>query len=196
MKILDIKKYGPIYRFSDANLYWTLYHLSKNKSLWRRNLASKVGLGEVSMRNVLKILKEWNFIMIESHGIIISDDGRLFLHSIPIEIVESNLSDYVGIPNQCCCGIIVFKQSSKIQDGIRQRDICIKSGANGCITFILKDGKLTIPPGRNLDEEYSDSLKKIERSLCLAEGDVLILSYSVDECAAANAAVMASLDLI
>ena len=63
MKILDIKKYGPIYRFSDANLYWTLYHLSKNKSLGRRNLASKVGIGEGSMRNVLKILKEWNFMM-------------------------------------------------------------------------------------------------------------------------------------
>lgn len=196
MKILDIKKYGPIYRFSDANLYWTLYHLSKSEFVGRRNLAFKVGIGEGSMRNILKILKEWNFVTVENRGIIISDEGRLFLQSIPIEVIRANLSEYVDVQDQYCCGIIVFKQSSKIQDGLKQRDICIRSGANGCITFIMKNGRLTIPPGHSLDTEYSGNLGGLENSLNLAEGDVLILSYSADEYAAANAAVIASLDLI
>ena len=196
MMILNAKKCGPTYRFTDANLYWTLYHLSKGKCMGRRNLASMVGIGEGSMRNVLKILKDWNFIIIENRGIMISDEGRLFLQSIPIEIVEeADLQDYVGI-QQCCCGIIVFNQSSKVQDGLKQRDVCIKAGASGCITFVVKNKKLTIPPGRSLDAEYSGSLEKLENLLHLADGDVLILSYSADKCIAANAAAMASLDLI
>ncbi len=196
MKILNIKKYGPIYRFNDANIYWTLYHLSKSEYTGRSNLAFKVGIGEGSMRNILKILKEWNFIIVENRGITISDEGRLFLQSIPIKIIEVNLSNYIDINNQYCCGIIVFKRSFKIQNGLKQRDICIKSGANGCITFIIKNGRLTILPGHSLDTEYSGNFREMENSLNLAEGDVLILSYSEDKYAAANAAIMASLDLI
>ena len=196
MKILDIKKYGPVYRFTDANLYWTLYYLSKNKTIGRRSLALHVGIGEGSMRNILNILKEWHFVETFNRGIRISQDGALFLSTIPLEVVDLKLSGYPELQNQAQCSVVVLQASSKIQDGLRQRDVCIRSGANGGITIVMKNECLLIPPDHLLAQDNPEFVETISSSSKMNDGDVLIISFAEELHSAANGAIMAALDLI
>ena len=47
MKIIDEPQFGPMFRFNDANVYWSLYVLSDGKRMGRKRLAeSEVDLFE------------------------------------------------------------------------------------------------------------------------------------------------------
>ena len=46
MKIMDIPAFGPMFRFTDANVYYSLYLLADGKRLGRKKLAELVGVGE------------------------------------------------------------------------------------------------------------------------------------------------------
>lgn len=53
MKIMDIPMYGPMFRFSDANVYYALYLLTQQPKIGRKALAEKCGVGEGSMRHII-----------------------------------------------------------------------------------------------------------------------------------------------
>lgn len=196
MKILGYKEFGPIYRFTDAEIYWTLWYLSRAKILGRRTIASNVGLGEGSIRSILNILKEWDLVHIRSKGIVLSENGRRFLDAIPLNIVEIPvLGNYLDDEELHRCCVHVSKRASKVTDGIRQRDMCIKNGAKGCVTFVMTDGRLTIPPDIDMESNH-DVTGEIVKSAGMCNGDVLVVGYSLDRLGAANGALSASLDLI
>ncbi len=58
MKIIDEPQFGPMFRFNDANVYWSLHVLSSGKSMGRKRLAQEVGIGDGSMRRIIDTLKE------------------------------------------------------------------------------------------------------------------------------------------
>ena len=65
MKIMDIPAFGPMFRFTDANVYYALYILSDGKRIGRKKLAEEAGVGEGSMRRILDKFREWNFVEIK-----------------------------------------------------------------------------------------------------------------------------------
>ena len=64
MRIIDTPQYGPMFRFTDANVYWALYILSDGKRMGRKRLADEIGVGEGSMRRILETLRQWEMITI------------------------------------------------------------------------------------------------------------------------------------
>ena len=64
MKIIDAPQYGPMFRFTDASVYWALYLLSDGRRVGRKRLSDMIGIGEGSMRRILNELKEKEFIII------------------------------------------------------------------------------------------------------------------------------------
>lgn len=193
MKIIDAPQFGPMFRFNDANVYWTMYLLSNGKRIGRKRLADEVGIGEGSMRRILDTLSEWEYISIKQTGIVITKAGQSFLDQIPIQPVDIFLEgSVIGTEQQ---GVIVKGVASKVNNGMEQRDAGIKVGAEGCTTIVYRDGKLCIPPDWNLDAERPDVAKKIREEYGMKLDDALIIGGGNNKQTAIIAAVSAALEL-
>ncbi|AGI47524.1 hypothetical protein TALC_00524 [Thermoplasmatales archaeon BRNA1] len=194
MKIMDIPAFGPMFRFTDANVYYALYLLSDGKRLGRKRLAELSGVGEGSMRRILEKFREWNFVDIKQTGISISKQGMTFLEQIPIRLFDINLGESVVGSHQQ--GVVVFGVSSKIVNGMQQRDAGIKAGASGCTTIVIRNGALMIPPDWNMDEQTPELAAKIRKETGIGPEDVIIVGSADSQISAVEASLNAAFDLI
>ena len=194
MKIIESPQYGPMFRFTDANVYYALYILSDGKRVGRKKLAEEAGVGEGSMRRILDKFREWNFVQIKQTGISITKAGLVFLDQIPVRLIDVDLQgSVVGDFTQ---GVIVYGASSKIVNGMQQRDAGIKAGAEGCTTIVIRDGKLMIPPDWNMDEQTPELAYKIRKDTGITADDVIIVGGGSSKIAAVEAVLNAAFELV
>ena len=193
MRIIDTPQYGPMFRFTDANVYWALYVLSDGKRMGRKRLSEEIGVGEGSMRRILETLRQWEMINIKQTGITITRSGLGFLSEIPIKVVDVDLKDsVVGDYNQA---VIVYGVGKKIQNGMQQRDAGVRVGAIGCSTLVVRDGVLMMPPDWNMDKECPETAAKIREVTNITEDDVIIVGSANDQHTAVVAALTAAFEL-
>jgi len=194
MKIMEVPQFGPMFRFSDASIYWALHVLSDGRRIGRKKLAEMVGIGEGSMRRIIDTLKDWNFITVKQTGITITKAGQTFLNQIPMRIVDVELGgSTVGDYSQ---SILVMGVADKIHNGMQQRDAGIKAGATGCTTLVIRDGALMIPPDWNIDERDPDLAYKIRKDTGITQNDVIIVGSANTKVLAVAAAINAAFELI
>lgn len=194
MKIIEMPQYGPMFRFTDANVYWALYTLSEGRRIGRKRLAEESGVGEGSMRRILETLRDKGFVSIKQTGIIITREGQAFLEELPLKVVNVDLGDaVVGSHSQA---VLVYGVAKKIENGMQQRDVGIRVGADGCTTVVFRNGVLTIPPDWNLEEQRPSIAKAIRESTDMSEDDALIVGSSSDKNMAMVAALAAAFELI
>ena len=194
MKIMDIPAFGPMFRFTDANVYYALYLLSDGSRMGRKALADACGVGEGSMRRILEKFREWDFVEIRQTGISISKAGLAFLEQIPIRLIDVDISGSVmGAYQQ---GVIVYGVAGRVGNGMKQRDAGVRSGGVGCTTILLRDGHLCIPPDWNMDEHTPELAYKIRKDTGISENDVIIVGDADKKIIAIEAAINAAFDLI
>jgi predicted transcriptional regulator len=194
MKIIEVPQFGPMFRFSDASIYWALYTLSDGKRLGRKKLAETVGIGEGSMRRIIDTLKEWNFILVKQTGITITKAGQTFLNKIPIRVISIDLGDStIGAHSQ---SVLVMGVGDKVHNGMQQRDAGIKVGATGCTTVVIRDGVLMIPPDWNLDEKDPELAYKIRKETGITKDDAIIVGSADTKMLAIEAAINAAFEMI
>lgn len=194
MKIIEAPQYGPMFRFTDASVYWALYVLSDGKRMGRKRLSEEIGVGEGSMRRIIETLRERDMISIKQTGITITKTGLAYLEELPIVVVDVKLGD--SIVGEFSRSVIVRGVADKIQNGMQQRDAGIKVGASGCTTVVMREGDLFIPPDWNLDKERPDIAKEIRDKTMMTEKDVLIVGSGDNLVVATAAALTAAFELI
>ena len=194
MKIIESPQYGPMFRFTDANVYWALHILSSGKRIGRKKLADDIGVGEGSMRRIIETLRERDMIMIKQTGITITKTGLSYIERIPIEIVDVNIGD--AVYGRFQKSIVVRGVAEKIQNGMQQRDVGIRVGALGCTTIVIRDGKLMMPPDWVLDEKNPELAETIYEKTKLTDKDALIVGSADDDKKAMVAALTAAFELI
>ena len=193
MRIIDAPQYGPMFRFTDASVYWALHVLSDGKRMGRRRLADAVGVGEGSMRRILNTLKEWDMVSVKQTGITITRAGLQFLEEIPIEVIDVDLGDMVL--GDCVQGILVRGVANLVENGMQQRDAGIRAGALGCTTILIRDGALMMPPDWNIDTHDPEMAAKIRETSGITEKDIIIVGSANDQTTAINAALTAAFEL-
>jgi len=194
MKIMEVPQFGPMFRFSDANIYWALHLLSDCRRVGRKKLAEMVGIGEGSMRRIIDTLKEWDFVTVKQTGITITKTGHAFLSKIPIKVVDVDLGEStVGEFSQ---SVLVLGVSDKIYNGMQQRDAGIKVGATGCTTVVIRDGVLLIPPDWNIDERNPVLAQSIRKETGITQSDVIIVGSADTKILAIEAAINAAFELL
>ena len=191
MKIIDEPQFGPMFRFNDANVYWSLHLLSDGRRMGRKRLADEVGVGEGSMRRIIDTLKEWDFINIKQTGITITKAGISFLEQLPLRPV--NIFVEGSVAGACQQGVLVLGGADKVVNGMEQRDAGIKVGADGCTTIVIRDGVLMIPPDWNMDEKTPELAYKIRKEIGLTQSDALIIGGGENQSVATEAALTAAL---
>ncbi|MCL1811209.1 MAG: hypothetical protein FWG41_03195 [Methanomassiliicoccaceae archaeon] len=194
MKIMEVPQFGPMFRFSDASIYWALHVLSDGRRLGRKKLSEMVGIGEGSMRRIIDTLKEWNFILVKQTGITITKAGQAFLNQIPIKVVDVELGG--STVGECSQSVLVMGVADKVHNGMQQRDAGIKAGAIGCTTVVIREGVLMIPPDWNIDERSPDLAYKIRKETGITQNDIIIVGSADTKILAIEAAINAAFELI
>ena len=194
MKIIDAPQYGPMFRFTDASVYWALYVLSDGRRMGRKRLSEIIGVGEGSMRRILNTLKEWEMISIKQTGITITKTGLDFLNKIPLRVFSVNAGSIVL--GSCTQAVVVKGAGDDIGNGLKQRDAGIRAGALGCTTLVMREGKIFLPPDWSIDEHNPDVAEQIRKSGMVAYGDAIIIGVADDYNTAVAAALTAAFELI
>ncbi|KUL05581.1 MAG: hypothetical protein PWQ88_747 [Candidatus Methanomethylophilaceae archaeon] len=193
MKIIEVPQYGPMFRFKDYHVYWTLHLLSSGKRLGRKRLAEMVGIGEGSMRRIIDTLRDWEMVDVKQNGVKISREGLGFLNELPIKVLDISIGDLVvGRYQQA---ILVKGVAHKIENGMQQRDAGIRAGSEGCTTILYRDGVLMMPPDWNLDEKRPELAALIRSLDDMEEEDVIIVGGGDTPILAAHGALAAAFEL-
>ena len=193
MKIIDAPQYGPMFRFTDASVYWSLHVLSDGKRMGRKRLADEVGVGEGSMRRILNTLKDNNFVDIKQTGITITKAGLAYLSELPIRVLDIDASKIVlGDFSQA---VLVRGASKQIDNGLQQRDAGIRVGALGCTTIIMRDGELILPPDWSIDKNEPEVAEHIKEVSNMVDDDIVIIGSADNKIFAINAALTAAFEL-
>jgi Mn-dependent DtxR family transcriptional regulator len=176
-KVAD--RYAPsrVLSFDMVHVFKTLQLIQENGHVSREKLCEDLGLGEGTIKTLVRHLKMQNLIESTNAGTTMTKKGNSFfselLSSIPSEISLSKCAITLGKFNYA---VLVKQMSSIIKDGIAQRDAAIRMGASGATTLLFKDNKFLIPQTEfdSLKDEHQLSEQMI-KNLHPQDGDVIII---------------------
>jgi Mn-dependent DtxR family transcriptional regulator len=196
-------RYAPsgVLSFDMVHVFKTLQLIQENGHVSRETLCEDLGLGEGTIKTLLRHLRMQNLIESTNAGTKMTKKGNSFfselLSSIPSETSLTKCAITLGKFNYA---VLVKQMSSMIKDGIAQRDAAIRMGAFGATTLLFKDNKFLIPQTDfdSLKDEHQLS-EQMVKNLHPQDGDVIIIgtdNYSrmKAEFAAKSAALITIMD--
>ena len=193
MKLLEDNCLGPAYRYSDAHLYLVLDCLMHEDCASRMRLAEVTGIGEGSIRSLIRMLRKWGLIETSRRGTLISDAGRKVYSQFDMVLADCRCEAYAT--GLCQCGVIVRNLADQVTDGLCQRDTAVRNGADGATVFVMRNGKVIFPEDTVLDDDYPEFTEAL-RDEGMAEGDVFIMVGARNEAAARCAAAATGVALL
>lgn len=191
-------RYAPsrVLSFDAVHVFAALQLIEKSGRTSRDALCSGLGLGEGTVKTLVKHLKMHGLVQTSNGGTKMTAKGRGIcrglLEAMPAEASLPKCSVALGRFNYA---VLVREFGFAVRSGIEQRDAAIKMGATGATTLVFKEGRFAMPAGGQ------DSLKKeatvrkmMVEELRPQEGDVIIIgsaeSEKTAELAAKNAALL------
>ena len=185
--------------FDVVHIFKTLQLIENNGHVSRDLLCEELGLGEGSVKTLIKHLKMNNLIQTSNRGTKMTNRGKTIfselISSIPVETVLPGCSIAVGKFNYA---VLLKELSYAVRSGIEQRDAAIRMGGTGATTLLFRDNKLVMPASGSRGQ---DTLRKEQNIRAILidklkpqEDDVIIIgSDDIDrktaELAAKNAAL-------
>src|SRR3989338_9121130 len=136
---------GNLSNYTSFDIIRVFLALSGEKKS-RYALSSHLDMGEGSLRTILTHLKKKKIIHSSPSGHCLTSNGNSILRSINTAMNLKNsipiqFYKHLGFKNTA---ILLFSRK-KIAFSIIQRDIAIKNGAESCLVFIVRKGKLQLP---------------------------------------------------
>ena len=192
MKFVDIGSLGRNCRYSDARIYYLLYYLDGHGPTSREELSNVLDVSEGTVRKMLSILKKWGVISVSYAGVEVTPHGKTILDAIPIRVFVPPTTNYVI--GKCQSAVVVRGVSSKVTDGIQQRNNAIIAGARGASVFKMDNGVLIMPPQWNMDDKDPTFARHI-RLEGVEDGDVVIIAGARDDTTALMTSITAALDM-
>jgi len=191
------ERYAPsrLLSFDSVHVLKAMQLMENKKRISRSLLMRELGLGEGSVKTLVKHMKMSGLIENSNAGMWSTNKGKTVyskLHyAIPNEMIVFKCSIALGKFNYA---VLVKDIAYNIGSGIEQRDAAIKLGAVGATTLIFKNGRLLMPDTRedllrNNPKIHSLIIKK----LMPKDNDVIIIGSSENKRTAELAAKSAAL---
>ena len=172
--------YAPsrVISFNMVHVFKALQLIKSRGHISRDLLSKELGLGEGSIRTLMRHLQMNNMIKATNAGTTMTQKGETLLlellSSIPTEMNLPKCSIALGNFNY----VVLLKQHSHtIKSGVEQRDAAIKIGAKGATTLLFKQNKFVMPSSTNYDSLQKEPKisKLLIRMLNPEEGDAIII---------------------
>ena len=151
------------------------------EGLGRKQLATRLELGEGVVRTLLGRLRGAGFVSTSRSGMALTEAGRRLLGEVeaalpgrPVGCTDLTVarSNYL---------VLVRDGASRVRFGVEQRDEALLSGAAGATTLLLRMGGLLVP---GVEADVSPRLRNEIMELGPGEGDAVIIGSADSELAA------------
>ena len=161
--------------FSDVHLQRTLLKLS-DCEMGRKALVDYLGVGEGSVRTIIKRLSEQGLVRSSNRGHMLTSKGKKHADRILERLSKPFELDSFGFLPGRYCVVLVSDCPTKRNDWINMRDYAIKCGADGAM-LLVNDGVLSFPGSQMRLEDYP-RLKKALEVLLRPDTSIIIVSFS------------------
>jgi len=183
--------------FIEAHIVKALMVISR-KPVGRMSLAKALGLGEGSIRTLIKHLEKAGLIETSREGIVLTGSGQEF-----VSTVKSRISEIIEVPKSALTvgafnvAVLVRGAPDSVKAGLEQRDAAIKVGAQGATTLIFSNGKLSMP---STNEDVFKKLPRIRDTIISKlkpkEDDIVVIGSAGDKLTAELGAIAAALETL
>jgi hypothetical protein len=198
LKLVEKREQGPSPGFGREHTLLAFLTIGAS-TIGRQALARSLGLGEGSIRTVLRKLTQAGYVEIDATGCHLTGSGRRLYQSITksisplVPVHDSKLA--VG---ESQIAVLVRSSDRSVASGLEQRDSAIRVGATGATTYVIKGGKFAIPGGSSdCERDFPSKLWSFLRfELKPRDRDVVILCGAKDETTAKLGALSAALTLL
>jgi predicted transcriptional regulator len=183
---------GRAPEFTSAHLLMSL-KIIKDSTIGRKQLAEKLGLGEGTIRNLIRRLMDEDLVSSNRQGMSLTQKGFGFLNDINKKIVGAPFKGTEITVARYNYFVLVRGERNRIRYGVEQRDSALIAGARGATTLIFKNGELIMPGMEGALEE--SEIKQI-MSLSPQNEDVIIIGTANTPLYAETGAYSAALNLL
>jgi predicted transcriptional regulator len=192
------KTKGPAPSFSFLDVINILEIIWKTSVIGRQKLSIETGLGEGSVRTIIKWLKKWGLIETTKLGCKLTKKGKYLIQGIKSKIGPSlPVSKSFLAIGDSNVGVLVKGVGDKVKNGIEQRDAAIKAGATAATTIIFRKKSLILPSITNsINKEWPKLAEEIYRTFQPKENDVIIICSAKNKFLAEKGAIAAAWSLI
>ncbi len=191
-------RYAPsrILSFNSAHVFKTLQLIGKYGFVSRLLLMNELGLGEGSIKTLIKHLKMENLIITTQKGTTMTEKGRKLFEEISkyicaeTQVPKSSIS--IAEYNYA---VLLRNLQFAVKQGVEQRDAAIKIGARGATTLLYHKGKFLMPGSRFDALEKEKKIEKLfKENLKPKDNDIIVIgsddqSYITAELASKVAAI-------
>jgi hypothetical protein len=179
--------------FTEVHLLRTLYSLHSG-TIGRKKLVKFLGVGEGSVRTIIKRLSQEGLITSSKQGHSLTESGRNRV-ALKLKLMRKpEAFDSIDLVKGSQSIIVVYGACDRVGDGVTLRDVALKAGADGAVIIVQKDGLKF--PGSGIDLKDYPGVKGRLESLALSECDAAIIGFGVTEAKAEDGAVAVALKLI
>ncbi len=184
-------------RYSRADVYQTLLILVEEGPLGRLKIAEKLGLGEASVKTMLRRLKELNVVDIDPiAGAYLTSKGKEIIEKVSEKImppITLDLHETAEWPNS---KITVLKKASHILEQtnvLEIRDELIRRGAKAALIIVVEHNTAKLA---GVEEYTSKEIRQIAEKAKAENGDLILVSWSPNPRESEKALIEVALDLL
>jgi predicted transcriptional regulator len=157
--------------FTEAYVFKALRIIQEHK-LGRKQLSERLGLGEGTIRTLVKRLLDEGLIETSRQGMSLKEEGKIVVKDINKVLVGIEFpKTSITVANKNFA-VLVRNVSRNIRYGVEQRDEALLAGAKGASTLIMEAGEFIMPSVETgIDNESLEFLKVLKPE----EGDVVVI---------------------
>jgi hypothetical protein len=189
---------GPAPAYSAAHVIKLLQVLEAEETMGRMALAKRLGIGEGSVRTIIKRLTEMALVSVDAvGGCRLTPKGESVVSELRKVMVSTGALDLqeMGIASPAFASHL--RGIGDIPTATRLRDAAVRGGAEGMVVFQEANGRITLPSiSEDISKEYPAIEAVIRSRFDPKKKDLLLVSFSNDPVDAEMGALTVSLNLV
>jgi hypothetical protein len=171
---------------------WKCYTILKNEGpMGRRVLASRIKLGEGSVRSILDRMVKEGCVQFSKRGAVLTLKGCGKFNEVGVKSIDLQR---MGLSTGINCAVLAKGTAEKIRTGIEERDIAVSAGAKSALVLVARNGRIVFPDDNRFPDQ--DAVEPLKTLFRVEDGDVMIIGSGSSPEEAEKGAVTAALELI
>ncbi len=180
--------------YTHAHVLKAFETIGDRRQVGRQQLAIILGLGEGTVRTMIKKIRGQNLVSVSKGGITLTKSGVELLSELRSCMVSIEVPETVVAFGSRNYATMVKQAAERVAIGVEQRDAAIKAGAEGATTLIFNGTRFNIP---GLAVALDASLVSFMLDQLRPEtNDVVIVGFADDQLSAEIGARTAALELL
>jgi predicted transcriptional regulator len=175
---------GPLPQLTPLKILQAVVVIDQEGPVGRRILAQALGINDGVARGLLERLSDEGLASVDENGASLSQKGKTRLSELLQDLSVKKIQplDQVElVPGRMAVAIHLANAYRIGMTGILQRDEAVRAGAEGSITFGVREGKLIVPPdGKDAAELSPVDDSRLRQTFSLLENDMIVIGFAKD----------------